>query len=385
MDRLEDSLQDATLWLDCDSRPTTSGVSRETGIQHSGHQPLRILYLGNRSGTSLHRANALSRLGHDVEIIDPDDNLPPSRLARKFHRESGSLFLGKAFDDRVLASMGDAKRDVLWVDHGRCVSPRVVRAASDKGMRTIVLNVDDPFGYRDRLSWLLFRKSVKEYDLVVVVREPNLDEARKYGAKDVMKVWRSADEVAHRARAISPEEVAKLKTEVLFLGTWMVGRGKFIKDLVDKGVPVSIVGDRWQKAPEWSSIRSNWKCPGVYTDEEYAGYIQCADICIGLLSFQNRDLHTTRSAEIPAIGSLLCAERTVEHLEMYKDGEEAVFWDDADECAQRCKELLADPERRSAIAKAGHVRCIANGTMNEPIMASILERLVGVTTAANQV
>ena len=88
------------------------------------------------------------------------------------------------------------------------------------------------------------------------------------------------------------------------------------------------------------------------------------------------DLHTTRTSEIPLIGSLLCAERTSEHLDLYEDGVEAVFWDDANECATRCKELLADPERRIAIAAAGHARCLANGLMNEPVMASVLERLM---------
>src|SRR5207237_4145894 len=115
--------------------------------------------------------------------------------------------------------------------------------------------------------------------------------------------------VAHRARDLTPDEIEKYSTDVLFLGTWMVGRGKFIKDLIDRGVPVSIVGDRWFKAPEWADIKSHWKGPGVYRDEDYGGYIQCAKICIGLLSFQNRDLHTTRTVEIPLIGSLLCAER----------------------------------------------------------------------------
>jgi len=243
-------------------------------------------------------------------------------------------------------------------------------------MKTVVFNVDDPFGFRDRLTWLLYKKTVKEYDLTVVVREPNVDEAKRFGAKDVLKVWRSGDEVAHRRNELTEEEIHKYSTDVLFLGTWMVGRGKFIKNLIDRGVPVSIVGDRWNRAPEWNSIKSHWKGPGVYTDREYAGYIQCSKICLGFLSFQNRDLHTTRTAEIPLIGSLFCAERTTEHLELYDDGVEAVFWDDAEECARQCNELLVDPERISRIAAAGHAKCIANGTLNEPVMASVIDRLM---------
>ncbi len=46
---------------------------------------------------------------------------------------------------------------------------------------------------------------------------------------------------------------------------------------------------------------------------------------------------------------------------MYVDGEEAVFFDDADECADRCLELLKEPERIAAIAAAGRRRVLENG------------------------
>ena len=343
---------------------------------------MKIFYAGEQSGTSLHRANALSRLGHEVEICSPTPFLPSNPLFRRLHWETGALFIGNHIDDCIIRRMGDRTFDVLWVDHGRYTGRNLVRHAKSKGMKTVVLNVDDPFGYRDRFSWLQYRKTVKEYDLTVVVRDPNIDEAKKHGAKDVMKVWRSADEVAHSPRDLTPEEEEKYSSEVLFLGTWMVGRGAFMKELVDQGVPVTIIGDRWNRAPEWNAIKDYWKAPGVYNEVEYAAYIQCAKVSLGLLSVQNRDLITTRSAEIPAIGSLFCAERTSEHLELYEDGVEAVFWDDAQECALRCKELLRDPERRMAIAKAGHDRCYKNGTMNEPVMKSVLDRLMSGTSSA---
>lgn len=338
--------------------------------------------MGAKSGTSLHRANALARLGHDVEILDPDHHFPSGAVPARLHRETGCLLLGQEFQRKLINAIGTEKRDVFWVDHGRTIGAATVRAARALGMKTVVLNVDDPFGWRDRLMWLLFKKTVKEYDLTVVVREPNVAEARAFGAKDVMKVWRSADEVAHRARQLTPEELEKYSSDVLFLGTWMVGRGTFLKGLVDRGVPLTIIGDRWFKAPEWPDLQKYWKGPGIDRDEDYAGYIQCAKICIGLLSFQNRDLHTTRTAEIPLIGSLFCAERTPEHLELYKDGEEAVFWNDVEECAKLCKELLADPAKRDRIATAGQAKCLANGTLNEPIMASVLERLFNPTSAS---
>ena len=75
------------------------------------------------------------------------------------------------------------------------------------------------------------------------------------------------------------------------------------------------------------------------------------------------------------IGGFLCAERTEEHLAMYKEDEEAVFWSTPEECAEKCFALLADEERRNRIAEAGRRRCMNSGYLNEPVMRRILDAL----------
>jgi spore maturation protein CgeB len=152
----------------------------------------------------------------------------------------------------------------------------------------------------------------------------------------------------------------------------MPERGPFMVKLREAGVPLSIRGDRWQNSPEWPKLQDAWKGPGTRFDDDYAKAIQCAKICLGLLSKGNRDLHTQRSLEIPYFGGLLCAERTTEHQSLYCEGKEAVFWADAEECASVCLGLLADKPRRREIARRGWVRCIENGKLNEPVMAKII-------------
>jgi spore maturation protein CgeB len=93
---------------------------------------------------------------------------------------------------------------------------------------------------------------------------------------------------------------------------------------------------------------------------------------LGLLSKGNRDRHTTRSFEIPAIGGLLCAERTDEHCQSYKEGVEAVFWDDAEECIEQCRRLLKDDALVAAIKKNGHQRYLQSGQKNESVLNAIL-------------
>jgi spore maturation protein CgeB len=337
---------------------------------------MRIAYIGVQSGTTLHRANALRRLGHTVDHYDPETHLPKGRFVERLNWETGGLLTAKRVDSGLLGQIGDRPYDVLWVDHGRYVGRTLVQECRRRGIRSVVYNHDDPFGFRDRLSWTLYKQTLPHYDLVVVVREPNIEEAKRLGARDVVKVWRSADEVAHSAQGLTAEQESQYRSDVLFIGMWMPERGPFFRRLIELGVEPTIIGGRWQRAPEWPELRPYVVGGVTNSDFEYAARIQSATVCLGLLSLGNRDLHTTRSLEIPAIGGLFCAKRTSEHLELYKDGEEAVFWDTPEECAERALDLVAHPERAREIARRGHERCVANGTMNEPVMASVLERLM---------
>ena len=159
----------------------------------------------------------------------------------------------------------------------------------------------------------------------------------------------------------------------MFLGSWFPERGPFLAELVRLGVPLTIRGANWNKAPEWPALRPYWK-GGQLQGDDYAMAIQCAKVNLGLLSKGNRDLHTTRSLEIPALGGLMCAERTAEHLGLYAEGEEALFWSDAEECASVCRAVLQDDARRERIAAAGHARSLKNGCRNETVMRAIVER-----------
>jgi hypothetical protein len=178
--------------------------------------------------------------------------------------------------------------------------------------------------------------------------------------------------VSHAPRKLCLSDHQAWDVEVLFLGTWFPERGPFLLDLIKRGVPLTIRGSGWQKAPEWPELKAYWM-GGTITGDNYAKAIQCAKVNLGMVSKENRDLHTTRSLEIPSLGGFLCAERTVEHTQMYEEGKEAFFWSDAEECAAMCKLALADETRRQDIAKAGQQRLNRNGHLNQQIMQLVIE------------
>jgi spore maturation protein CgeB len=346
-------------------------LSGAPGIPVSRAPLLSILYLGTRDGTSLDRANALQRLGHRVHHIDLRRLLPQTKWMYRITWKFG----GQVFAPWILRALPKALHgehfDVCLVDSGEWVTPGIIAVLRRYADRVVNYVIDDPFGARDVARFRAYRRSLKFYDLCVVVRPDNAREALAAGAKRVLRVFMSSDEVTHAPRVLTAQDRAKWDSDVLFLGTWFPERGPFLLELIQRGVPVSIRGSNWSKAPEWPALRSAWK-GGPVIGDDYARAIQCAKVNIGLLSKGNRDLHTTRSLEIPALGGLLCAERTSEHLAMYQEGVEALFWDDAQECAAACMRALSNEAERQSIAAAGQRRNIANQIRNENVLSEIL-------------
>lgn len=331
-----------------------------------------VLYLGPKSGTCLDRANALRRIGCTVEHIDPRSLLPGNRWIDRWAWHVGGHWFSSLVVKGLVRKLGHKRFHLCHVDGGEWVTPAVMKVLRRHAERIVNYNIDDPTGPRDGARFTAYRQCVDLYDLLVVVREDNVPELEALGADNVVRVYRSADEVNHAPRALTASQRLEWLSDVLFLGTWFPERGPFLRDLIRLGVPLTIRGPNWHKAPEWPELQPHW-AGGSIGGDQYAMAIQCTRVNLGLLSRQNRDLHTTRSLEIPALGGLLCAERTSEHLAMYEEGVEALFWANAEECAATCLNALADEPRRARIALAGHRRYLASGHRNEVVMRSVLE------------
>ncbi len=267
--------------------------------------------------------------------------------------------------------------EVVWVNGGELIGARAAKKLKQFGVPIVIYNNDDPTGGRDGHRFDSMLAALPAYDLCVVVREPNVREFQAMGARAVHKVWMSYDEVQHRPFENAYKIPSRFRSDIAFVGTWIRGeeRDHFLMSLIQRGLNIAIWGDRWQKAPSWKRLKPYWRGHAL-TGRDYVAAIQGAKLNLGLLSKGNRDLHTTRSVEIPYAGGLLCAEHTAEHCQLYCDGTEAVFWRDAKECTEICKELLQDEPRREGIRIQGARRLVSNQLGNEDICRSVIDRLI---------
>lgn len=343
---------------------------------------MKILYLGdtNPTSTSRHRANALIRLGHNVVLQDAR-NAYSKRNANAFlgrlHYHTGYRLLQITISNWLKSVLKvQSGIDLIWVNGGEFFGPTCVQVLKSYGCPVLLYNNDDPTGGRDGHRFDSLVNAIPYYDLCVVMRELNVAEYYKLKAQHVLLVTMSYDEVVHKGLETADLIPEKYKSEVVFIGTWMPkeNRDVFLKDLIDRGVPLSIWGDAWEKSKLWNQISKHHKGGALY-GPDYLAALQGAKICIGLLSKGNRDLYTTRSMEIPYAGGVLCAERTTAHMAMYKEGVEAFFWSNATECATICKTVLNDTQLREQVRKNGYKRLLENQMGNEDICTKILKEI----------
>jgi spore maturation protein CgeB len=333
--------------------------------------PLKILYLAAPGSNTLKRVNALRRLGHEVTQIDPYSLFPYKNFVGRLVYYAGASFIESYLKYKISPIITQDRFDISFVDGGELIGSKMIKVLRKVSSRLINYNNDDPFGRRDKKKWQLYLQAVPYYDLLAVVRPVNVAEAFSRGAKKVLQVFMAVDEL-DGPREITPQDRRRFPHEVLFIGTWMSERGPFLQELMKAGVPLAIYGNDWRKAPEWPALQSAWHGPAIYGDD-YLKAIQLAKVSLGLLSKGNRDLHTTRTFEIPYCGGLLCAERTSEHLQLYQEDAEAVYWSDVNECIEKCQKLLNDDKMRAEIAEKGRIRCVRNGIFNENNLNKMLE------------
>lgn len=332
---------------------------------------MRIAYIGQTRGTSLQRANALGRLSHVVTLIDPWSWIDSSKWGSRWLFHAGGVGLDYALRSRILRLVSRISPDLIWVNQGEFLGPTVLRGLRRLRVPIINYSADNPFATSYEHKWRNFLKAVGYYDLIVQTFEDAATRLKSMGARNVLRVYLSADEVVHKRVILSAADIKQYGSEVSFIGQWTPERGRFMLEVLNLGVPLSFWGDRWRKGKEWDQIKHRWRGPGMF-DERFAKVIQASKISLCFLYKAAGNLHTSRSLEIPSLGTLLCAERSNEHLNLYVDRHEAVFWDTAQECARICKELLENDEKRTRIAEAGYKRALRNSLFNEPVMASII-------------
>jgi spore maturation protein CgeB len=110
-------------------------------------------------------------------------------------------------------------------------------------------------------------------------------------------------------------------------------------------------------------------------EEGYADAVGNARITLGLLREVCPDQHTTRTFEIPAMGGFMLADRTEEHMQFFREGEEAEFFSSDEEYLEKLSFYLSNHGLRRRIAEAGRARCLSSGYSYDERIAAVLRSI----------
>jgi spore maturation protein CgeB len=142
------------------------------------------------------------------------------------------LGIGVKIDRPIFDAIKQSEPDLVWVDQGAYLGANLIASLRTLSAPIVNYTLDDPFSGRDGRRFDRYLKALPFYDLLVVIREENVAEAYARGAQNVLRVWRSADEVAHRPRLLTDEDRQRWGAEVCFVRTWFPERGPFMAELV---------------------------------------------------------------------------------------------------------------------------------------------------------
>jgi len=256
----------------------------------------------------------------------------------------------------LLEAAADYQPDVVIVSKGAYVFPKTIRRLKTLGARVVNYATDDPFNSRNADGWL--RSAIPEYDLYACTKRAIMDDVRAAGCRRTSFVKFGYNPQLHfPEKAATAAERSAFESDVAFVGTADTDRLPYLDALLSiPGLKLALYGSYWERQPE----RFRRLARGMATGRDYRLALSGTKIALGLLRSANRDRHTMRTFEIPACGALLCAQRTDEHAEIFADGVEALFFEDACDLRAKIVACLRSDDSRQSIAKAGF-RAVAAG------------------------
>lgn len=343
---------------------------------------MRILSIGQFSAdgisnTCLHRNWALKKCG---DVREVDSTLVRNRLLyriinRLFVRYHLPIhFPTNKLNKAILKELMLGKYDVMWIDKGVFVSEKTLKKAKESQPNLVIVGYSpDNMAERHNQSQH-FLESLKYYDHFVTTKSYTVDALKNLGVKDVIFVNNAYEPTFHHPYSLTSEETKRLGGSIGFIGSWEKERFLSMKYLAENGLQVHVWGGgKWK---EYKGKIENLKVEGdALFSEDYNKAISAFDISLCFLRKMNADLQTTRTMEIPACGSMLMAERTIEHEQLFEDGTEAVFFSDNDELLEKCRYYLLHPDKRKEVADNGKRRCETSGYSNEKTIKSVFRKI----------
>ena len=244
--------------------------------------------------------------------------------------------------------------DLIWVDKAVFISPQVTNQLKSRTKKLIHYTPDTAFkGNKSKY----FYKSLSFYDYVLTTKSfERADYLNHITKEKLLFIPQGFDKNVHYPRHTFQQKEPK----VLFIGLYEPARGKVIKALLNQNIKVEVAGKNWMPfINAQNSSHLKFLGEGLFNDV-YAKAISSAHLSLGLVSKRFPELHTTRTFEIPACGTVLVTERNTETSQFFNE-DEVLFFSNEAEMIDKISKLLLDDEALQQITQKGYLRATTSG------------------------
>ena len=316
----------------------------------------RLLLVANPGAEHVgaHLLNAARSMGLEVRLHDVMEAFRGPRVLRTINwRLRGRLPLRlDAFSATVVESCRDFRPAWMVCTGTAPLNVQALEEIRRMGVAQLNFLTDDPWNRAHRAPWFL--RGLPLYDAVFSPRRANLEELRAHGCKRVEYLPFAYSPEAHFPEA-PPTPLQD--HDVVFIGGGDRDRQPPVLALIEAGIRVALYGGYWDR-----DARTRPFARGFVGPQELRWVTGGSRVVLGLVRRANRDGHSMRSFEAPAMRACLLTEDTPEHREIFgAEGECVLYFRDHPQMIEKAHQLLGDASLRERLATAAHARITGGG------------------------
>jgi spore maturation protein CgeB len=299
---------------------------------------MKVLIVANGAETHVgrHLRHAAKELDLSFEFVDLSAAYRGPKLLRAlmwrlFGRRpirlnsfsEGVVAKAKAFGAELVISTGIAP-----------LGASALAAMKANGVKCGNFLTDDPWNPAHVSPW--FMTALQHYHQVWTPRLANIVDLRGVGGAEVSYLpFAYAPDVHY---PVEPVDHCR-SGELLFVGGADKERVEMMRALAAKGVPLALWGGYWDREPDLARFAKGHAGPALVRELVGAA---TANLC--LVRRANRDGHSMRSFELPAMRGAMVVERTAEHEKIFGEEGSVLYAEGADDIARHWQTLIREEE-----------------------------------------
>lgn len=311
---------------------------------------MKLIVCGNHNpyffNTVECREKALRELGHEVLFFDTRDYRLPGVMRQ-------SCVWCQRWDvarnSRNLVELARREKPDICLVVGGNVAPEAVRELSSLGARTSLWTTDPPHDFKEVI------RSAPAYDRVFCSGTEAMDILEAKAALQAPAVWLpfACDPGLHCPAELDSTDRLRYARDVAFVGSYYPNRAEMLEPLAE--FEPGIWGPYWNRVGKRSPLRPFIHDQRVAHDEWRKIYTAAQVVVV--VHYQDGITPCCQASpklfESLACGAFVLCDEQRDAQSLFRDGEQVVYFRDAEDLYAKVQHYLAHPDERARIAAAG--------------------------------